>query len=372
MSDPIFSLAWPRELFIAEATRILELPNTQNFEGMAKHLLAEAFEDSDISHVFAAETAPPFEWAPGPLVNKPPTPRQWLSALVQDDSRLVPYRRPDYWASRNGLLPERERSDPAIDQPALTRAFEIQIIELAAAGYFPRVLPPNCVDNVDELDPSDVAIKLTNAIGVETSWPLTGGWMSALPNATLFSLVEYFHDQSQRPRITWEHEYGNCGTHFHTFNRAAGGEIYRWKLNVLLETYNIDLRLGSNGTEQGRLVKHFGSSLDDFANTQVENRAQHTDDEVAEAIKQFRSRDATLALKRASLSLLAGDLERRRPAVRAALLSKDEADLFNIANAYTIRHRKADQRDGYGAEYLDWIFWCFLSTVALMDSLEAR
>jgi len=368
MSDRVFHLAWPHELFVAEATRILEVPTPQNFDGMVEHLLNEAFKDADVTQAYAVETRPAFDW--NPAAEKPRTGHQWLSAFVKDDSRLVPFRRPTYWASRNGLLPERKRRYTALGRVSLTRAFEIQINELASAGYFPNVLPKKCLDDDTEVNLGDVGIKITNAIGMEANWPLTGDNVEIVPDSLLFSLMEYFHDQCQRPRTASEHKY--CGTHFHTFNRAAGGEVYRWKLNELLETYSIELHLGDVGTEQGRLIKHFGSPLDSLADTQIEARAARPEDEVAEAIKRFRSKDTTMAIKRASLGLLAGDLERRRAAVKTALLTRDEADLFQIANQFAIRHRRDDQKDDYRVEYLDWIFWSYLSTVALMDSLQAR
>jgi len=370
MSDTEFALAWPRDLFVSEATRILGVPNPQNFDGMAQQLLIEAFKDEDILHAYTAETGPQYEWDASPTVTKPPTKRQWLTALVRDGSRLAPFRRPDYWATRNGLVPERKRLETTSGQLAFTRAFEMQISELASAGYFPKILPTKCFDDEEAILLSDVAIKLTDAIGTNVNWPLTGDHLGPVPDPILFSLIEYFHDQSQRPRTSSEHKY--CGLHFHTFNRAAGEDVYRWKLNRLLETYNIHLRMGAIGAEQGRLVKHFGTPLDSLADAQIETRATRPEDEVAEAIRGFRSRDATLALKRASLALLAGDLERRRAEVKKALLTRDEADLFQIANQFAIRHRKDDQKDDYRAEYLDWIFWSYLSTVALMDSLTAE
>ncbi len=65
-------------------------------------------------------------------------------------------------------------------------------------------------------------------------------------------------------------------------------------------------------------------------------------------------------------------LEQRRALLDAQLLSKDENALFQIANEFDLRHRRADQRDDYGDDYLDWIFWWYLGTVELTNRLLRR
>ena len=65
-------------------------------------------------------------------------------------------------------------------------------------------------------------------------------------------------------------------------------------------------------------------------------------------------------------------LEFRRDQVKAELLSKDERDLFEIANKFAVRHQKADQRRDYDEAYLDWLYWCYLATIELTDRLIAR
>ncbi|MDQ1739016.1 MAG: hypothetical protein QOE53_668, partial [Pseudonocardiales bacterium] len=51
------------------------------------------------------------------------------------------------------------------------------------------------------------------------------------------------------------------------------------------------------------------------------------------------------------------------------LLTKDSAALFEIANRFDLRHRRADQLADYDDAYLDWIFWWYLSTLELIESL---
>jgi hypothetical protein len=49
-----------------------------------------------------------------------------------------------------------------------------------------------------------------------------------------------------------------------------------------------------------------------------------------------------------------------------AELSKDEADLFNIANNFALRHHRATQRDDYDDAWLTWLFYVYLATTHLV------
>jgi hypothetical protein len=69
--------------------------------------------------------------------------------------------------------------------------------------------------------------------------------------------------------------------------------------------------------------------------------------------------------RRSAVITLAGLLEERRDLLRAELLTKDEGALFQIANAFAIRHQRADQRGDYDSAFLDWLFWWYLGTVEL-------
>ena len=72
---------------------------------------------------------------------------------------------------------------------------------------------------------------------------------------------------------------------------------------------------------------------------------------------------------RSAVIELAGVLEERRSPLKRELVKGDEADLFNIANNFAIRHRKADQKTDYRPEFLRWLFWWYLHTVDLSERI---
>lgn len=357
MQEPIYELAWPRELFEWEARQILALPFAEARMAVVP-LVAEAYEDDAVRARAEVETGQ--VWVMDPSVIPVP-PAQWLTDLLADESRLKQHVAPLYWAERNGEV--NSTRPPG----SLAEGFIRILFELQDRGYFPRALPRDCTD--DPTDYAEVAGLVERATKLRMQWPPAS---QQLGEVAAYSLMEYFHDEAQRPRTYSIHKFNDCGPHYDHYSRESGGVVYRWRVNTLLAEHGVDLRLANTGAEKGRLVRHFSSPLDELADSQVEERAEDKVDEVAHAIRDFRQRGATLPQKRAALALLAGALEPRRKAIGASLTKQDESDLFLIANKYAIRHRDVGQHTDYGDEFLDWIFWNYLSTVQLMEALERR
>ena len=66
-------------------------------------------------------------------------------------------------------------------------------------------------------------------------------------------------------------------------------------------------------------------------------------------------------------------LEFLRPKVEKILPSKDEGELFLIANALGRRHHNPKQKTEYDGEiWLDWIFYCYLNTIHTATKLLKR
>lgn len=329
----------------------------------AVELLArEAFADEGVVDEFRGETFAQFgEWRPP---HSKLAAREWLDSVRRSDLR--PYEPPAYFAEREGYV---ERP-PAQGRAHLEEAFVALIGRMQEDGYFPRALPRECVDN--SVDYEDVSDRIQRATKLTVKWPLSV-WAGSLPEASLFSLMEYFHDHAERPRVMgYIHTFGQCGPHYDAHDRDSGRVVYRWRLNELLDEYSVGYRLGSIGEERGRLIRRFPSPIGELADRQMQARQDEPGDEVAHAIRDFRKRDAGLPEKRSAIRALSHALEPRREEIGTRLTKKDESDLFRIVNTFTIRHNKPTDRNDYGDEFLDWIFWTHLATVDLLDQLDAR
>ncbi|HSR93030.1 MAG TPA: hypothetical protein VLK88_17120 [Gemmatimonadales bacterium] len=85
---------------------------------------------------------------------------------------------------------------------------------------------------------------------------------------------------------------------------------------------------------------------------------------VEAAIQKFRRHRSSVEDRRDAVRNLADVLEFLRPKIKEVLVSKDEQDLFNIANNFGIRHHKAGQKIDYDKPiWLSWIFYFYLATI---------
>lgn len=92
---------------------------------------------------------------------------------------------------------------------------------------------------------------------------------------------------------------------------------------------------------------------------------------MANAIHKFRARSATRTDRRDAVRDLADVLERIRTDVKAHMLSKDEAALFEIANKFWIRHNKPTDKREYDHEaWWSWLFYLYMDSIALVTHLR--
>jgi hypothetical protein len=361
MTAPTYTLKWPRPLFTWEAKRVAALDDLVLADAI-KLLVDEALAGNEVLDDLRDLTnLPPAVWTDTPAVSM----RRWLEELLQDNLRLVSRSEPTYFAEREGLV----YGDAFAGLTRLVEAVAALVGDMQEHGYFPDALPRNCYDN--ETDYNVVSRKLRSATKLPIDWPMVRSEEDEIPEGALFTLIEYFHDQAQRPRAV-EREHTYCGSHYGRHNVESGGVVYRWRMNGLLEEHKIGYRLGATGLEKGRLIRRFESPISDLADRQVAQREAQPQDQVAYAIREFRSRGAGIIQKRSAIRSLSHTLEPRRTEVREALVKGDESDLFFMVNKFSIRHNKDADRDDYGEEFLDWLFWMHLATIELLERLEAR
>src|SRR5699024_6355549 len=152
------------------------------------------------------------------------------------------------------------------------------------------------------------------------------------------------------------------------YDRTSGQALYRWRINQVLATSTLELRLADEGDDIGRMVRVLPDGLDDLV-AKLADVSSTGDSSIPHAIGLFRRHGATREDRRSAVRELADVLEGHRELLQAELLSKDEGALFQIANKFGIRHRGADQRTDYADEYLDWLFQWYLATVDLVYRL---
>lgn len=361
-----YELVWPTELFIAEGRRVGQ-PHSSSWSDRVAWLLTEALSGTtamtDFEEAALVEGDP---WALASALTRRSSAdvqREWFTQLIDRAGELRHAAAPrPYWPQRHAEASLHTRSGPR----DVRREFIRIVTEFENNGYLTEAFGQACIDSDEDLpSPEEV---IDQRLGIAGLWPLTPAeW----DDDTFHGLVEVFHDLVSRPRRRWFHEYNMCGWHYYEFHAVPGQTLYRWKINRLLRSAGIEYELAADGEDRGRLA-----AVTDDARSHLVHQTLHASppgikERVEHAIALFRNRSTSPENKRSAIVTLAGVLEERRQLIRDDIGKPDEGALFQIANQYDLRHRRADQRGDYDAAFLDWIFWWYLATVELTNRLIA-
>lgn len=246
---------------------------------------------------------------------------------------------------------------PKLDYSALQRLFAAIFEELEEQGWFQKSLGKDCTD-----DPRDIGAIVLEKLGADM-WPMSQAARRE-SEEWLFTLVEFAYRNVSKPTETRYHAWDDCGVHVLKSDEEAGRQEFRERANALLSRYERPHELRADGeiweaTPTGlETIEHPPTGQ-----PPIDNRVQS-------AIRSFRRHGATEDDKRHAIHDLADVLEYLRKSGGTQLSSKDESDLFNIANNFGIRHHNPGQKTTYNSGiWLDWIFYSFLNTIATITKL---
>jgi hypothetical protein len=271
----------------------------------------------------------------------------------------------DYYNRRIGRdgQPPRLGLNETAGQIAAAYAFIDQQAYLQRSfGYF-------CVDA--QQVPGRDGYGIHDAFYLGTGIKIEGTEIEAIKAADevfLFTLIEFVHDHVAKPikESGRYHGFSNCGWHFDqddSFDEDAGRQEWREKVNRILKHYESGYRL----SPEGELLHLAPDGLAPLLSAQLPTKTNDTDrDKVTNAARTFQLGRSTRAERKQAVRDLIDILEFHRSQVKEHLLSKDERDLFLIANNFALRHHNDLQRDDYDDNFLTWLFYQFLSTVHLM------
>lgn len=260
----------------------------------------------------------------------------------------------DYYAQRHGA----QRDALTFEQ--LRRLVAALYAEYDEKAWFQWKMGKDCVDA-----PRDLGAYVFDRLGADV-WPFAQS-IREMSEEWLFSVIEFLHEHSAAPTKTFYHQYYSCGTHVEEADEDAGKHQFRDRINALLDRYAPAYEL----TPEGEVWTTAPTGLEDAVPEPTSESA--VDDRVASAMRAFRRYGATDDDKRHAIRDLADVLEHLRATVGSQLPSKDEGDLFNIANNYGLRHHNQNQKLDYDRSiWLDWMFYSFLNAIQLATRVVNR
>jgi len=248
-----------------------------------------------------------------------------------------------------------------LDLPLLKRLFLVIYNELVKDGYFQESFGIDCLDGyIPGVLGEDIEAKIFWKLRKEKIYPIEKCYIDYTED-DLFDIIEFLYDHCSKPIHGFFHSYSNCGNHYDKFNQEEGREYFREKINELLSEYQEGYELSPNGELQITVEP----GLDTLVKVQLPKfDANNVEDKVQYAITKFRRHRSSIEEKRESVRILADVLEFLRPDLETVLTKRDEADLFNIANNFGIRHHNPSQKTDYDQSiWCGWMFFFYLDTI---------
>lgn len=232
--------------------------------------------------------------------------------------------------------------------------------ELRLDGYFHEAFGYSCVD-AGEIDGKirDVGLEILLSVRKKRLWPIEA-CAGEYSEDDLFDMIEFLYQHVSKPIDGSPHSWGGCGMHWETFNQAEGRRHFRDKINTLLELYVNKFELSPSG----EVLRKPEAGFEPMFEADVPSKDRKVASRINDSLLRFRRHGSTIDDRRQAVRDLADVLEYLRPKVKSFLTSKDENDLFNIANNFGIRHHNDKQKTNYDAAlWLSWMFYFYLSTI---------
>jgi len=276
-------------------------------------------------------------------------------------------REKPYYSVRTGKNP----LTGSIDLPTLLRLFRPFYEHFDAEGYFQEDLGYDCVDA--GFVPGSLGHDLEGIILLDLRKTNLTPVRERLSNYTeddLFDIIEFLYDHCSKPTKRYYHEFSGCGWHCTEFDRQQGSAEYRERINRVLKVYKEGFELSLDG----EILLFPETGLEALLDAPVPYvDPENIEARIEAARRKFRRYRSSLDERRDAVRDLADVLEYLRPKIKDVLTSKDEGDLFNLANNFGIRHHNESQKGQYDkAIWYSWLFYYYLATIHAVLRLIAK
>jgi len=273
-----------------------------------------------------------------------------------------------YYSMRTG----KNQYSQGIDLPILQRLFLDIYKSFAGKDYFQEAFGYECIDlgSVSGTLGVDIEAQMLRKIRKSNLYPISEN----CPNYSeddLFDVIEFLYDYVSKPIDGTYHDWGQCGWHYHTFDKQTGKNEFRDEINSIIRDYGDGFEL----SEKGEILIKGEVGLDLLFQADIPSKDnENVVLRVQAATNKFRRYRATIEDRRDALRDLADVLEFIRPKLKTVITRADENDLFNIANSFGIRHHNDKQKTDYEqAIWYSWMFYYYLATIhAVLRLIEKR
>lgn len=276
-------------------------------------------------------------------------------------------REKPYYSVRTGKNPLSQR----FDLQTLRDLFRTLFIQFEDEGYFQETLGYQCVNA--GFIPGSLGHDLDGALLLELRKRDLTPIRTKIDNYAeedLFDMIEFLYEHCSKPVERSYHSWSNCGWHCSKFDREPGRQEFRAKVNNVLALYGPGYELSVDGEILGLaetgLEGLFEAPVPKIDPDNISARVEAARD-------KFRRYRSSADERRDAIRDLADVLEYLRPQMKNVITSKDESDLFNLANSFGIRHHNSAQKVNYDRPiWYSWMFYYYLATIHAVVRLIER
>ena len=264
-----------------------------------------------------------------------------------------------YFSTRSGKNPNLKGFNLIDFKPLFLRLF----YNLDHEGYFTESFGFTCVDSgFIPGKVSDPEYEILIRIRKTKIWPIPSN-IDSFTEDDLFDAIEYLFDTISKPIDGTYHSWNDCGMHWETFNKKEGQKHFVEKINELFDLYENKYEI----SDKGEILAKAEAGFDKIIEADIPTEDANIKDKMNNAIIRFRKHGSSLEERKIAVRDLADTLEYLRPKLKELITTKDEGDLFNIANNFGIRHHNENQKTNYDqALWLSWMFYFYLATIHLV------
>jgi hypothetical protein len=179
-----------------------------------------------------------------------------------------------------------------------------------------------------------------------------------------FDTIEYLYDKVSKPG-NWTHYVNDDGYNYNDYDEyfdKEGRNEYRSMTN----SYLCDYKTGYELSVEGDILTIGKDGLHHIVDAEIVPYDEaNVDNKVRNAILKWRKRPQIVSVKKEAIRDMADVFEwlKTNKHLEKVLSKKDESDIFNIANNFSIRHHNPDQKSNYDkAIWYSWMFHFYLAT----------
>lgn len=273
-----------------------------------------------------------------------------------------------YYSIRTG----KNKNFSGFDLDILKKLFTDMYSEFDTKGYFQEYFGYYCINAglVSGLLDENIEAQIYRLLRKDNIWPIKEK-VKDYKEDDLFDVIEFLYDQTSKPIKTEDayHSWNQCGWHYSKFERENGQKEFLDKTNEILSEYSSGFQM----YPEGIILTKDESGLATIYTADIPTKRDDIRQKMNLAIKKYRESRSNLDERRIAIRELADILETLRVDAQQYLSNKDEGDLFNIANNFSIRHSNESQKKNYDKDiWYSWMFYFYIATIHVLLRIKER